>query len=374
MDGSIKLLTVRGVNVRIHSTFPLILIWAAFQFGYLSEGGAEGALFGVIVTLLLFAIVTLHELGHSLAALRFGVGVKQIVLLPLGGVAQLERIPESPMQEFVIAIAGPAVNFVIAVLMGLIALALDIPLIDPENILPSLERLAFDPIFGYVFYSNVFLALFNLIPAFPLDGGRILRALLATRLPYVRATSVAAGIGRSFAWLLGLYGFLGGGPFIILIAFFIYIGAGQEREAVRGRSVLRGLQVKQAYSRQAISLSPRDSLLDAVNATLSSFQATFPVCEDDQLVGLLTYPALVKALSDHGPEMLVSHVMAKGVPSVSPADELVDVQQRFNESKVDAFPVVEGSTFLGLITSRDLNEVFRLVSVDPDLLPRSEVA
>jgi CBS domain-containing protein len=143
---------------------------------------------------------------------------------------------------------------------------------------------------------------------------------------------------------------------------------------VRGRSVLRGLRVDQAYSRQVQSLSPRDTLLDAVNLTLSSFQASFPVCEQDELVGLLTYPALVKALNEHGPEMLVSHVMARGVPAVSPADELVDVQQRFNESKIDALPVVDESRFLGLITSRDLNELFRLVSVDPDLLPRRESA
>ena len=373
MDSSIKLFTVRGIDIRMHITFPLILIWAAIQFGFLARGGVMGALFGVIVVTLLFVIVTLHELGHSVAAQHYGVPVEQIVLLPIGGVAQLSRIPENPIQEFVIAIAGPAVNFALAILLGIVALAVDIPVSRPLETLVEVQRITFSSIFAYVFVSNLFLGIFNLLPAFPMDGGRVLRALLATRLEYTRATSIATSIGRGMAWLLGLYGFLGGGFFIILIAFFIYMGASQEEALVKTRAILRGLTVRQAFSRQAYTLRPEDTLQDAVNLTLSTFQASFPVCDGSQLVGLLTYPKLVEALSQYPPSTPVAEVMLRDVPTVSPDDELFDVQRLFQEKQLEAMPVVDNGRFLGLITSGDIGEVYRLLSVEPNLLPKERV-
>jgi stage IV sporulation protein FB len=374
MGNSLRLFSIRGIDIRAHITFPLILVWAALQFGVLDDGGLVGALFGVIVISLLFAIVTLHELGHSMAALRYGVPVEQIVLLPIGGVAQLKKMPEKPTQEMVIAIAGPAVNFGLAILLTVIVLLFDIGLSSPMSILADLQRITFKAVFGYVFFYNIFLGVFNLLPAFPMDGGRVLRSALAMRMEYGRATSIAATVGRGMAWLLGLYGFLGGGFFTILIAIFIYMGAGQEEAVVKGRSVLGGLVVDQAYSRQATSLHRGDTLLDAVNLTLSGFQTSFPVCDGDQLVGLLTYPRLVQALTRHPPETPVEQVMATDVPSVSPADGLAEVQQLFNERRLEALPVVDGTHFLGLITSADISEVFRLMSIGPDLLPRERRA
>lgn len=371
MGSSLRLFTVRGIAIRVHITFPLIIIWAALQFGYLNGGGMVGALFGIIVIILLFLLVTLHELGHSMAAMRYGVPVEQIVLLPIGGVAQLKRIPENPTQELVIAIAGPAVNFGIAILLTAAAFAFGIQIDNPAAILAGLQRITFESIFGYIFFYNIFLGVFNLLPAFPMDGGRVLRALLASRLEYARATDIAVRIGRSLAWLLGLYGFLGGGFFMILIAFFIYMGAGQEGAAVRSRSILRGLVVAQAFSRNVQSLFPTDTLQAAVDLTLSGAQANFPVCDDGQLVGLLTYPTLVQALNQYGPAKVVSEVMLTDVPSVSSGDGLFEVQQRFQTGQLDALPVVDDDSFLGLITARDLNEVFRLVTVNPDLLPRA---
>ncbi|MCI0398238.1 MAG: site-2 protease family protein [Chloroflexi bacterium] len=368
MGSSIKLFSVRGINIYMHVTFPLILVWAAIQFGFLAGGSWAGALFGVIVVILLFVIVTLHELGHSFAALNYGVQVREIVLLPIGGVAQLQRIPENPIQEFVIAIAGPAVNFALAIVMGLVVLLFDIPLINPAEVLTNLRAAGPNAIFSYVFFSNIFIGVFNLLPAFPMDGGRVLRALLATRLSYSQATSIAVAIGKGMAWLLGLYGFLGGGFFLILIAFFIYIGASQEEQLVTMRTILRGLTVNQAYSRQARTLRPDDTLKDAINLTLSTFQASFPVCDNDHLAGLLTYPKLVEALTTYGPDTPVEQVMLRDVESVSPTDELFDVQRRFEEDEVDALPVVQDQHFLGLITSRDVSEVYRLLSIDPNLL------
>ena len=370
MGSSIRLFSVRGISIRVHITFPLILIWAAIQFGLLTGQGLAGAIFGIVVTLLLFAIVVLHELGHSFAAQYYGVSVKQIVLLPIGGVAQLAQIPEKPGQEFVIAIAGPLVNFGLAILMVIVSLPFGqrVGLAGQGNILASMADLSVGSIFNYVFVANLFLAVFNLLPAFPMDGGRVLRALLATQMDYTRATVIAASIGQFLAWLLGLWGFLGGGFFLILIAIFIYLGAGQERELVRLRHVLRGLTVEQAYSRQAQSLSPQSTLREAIDLTLSTFQADFPVCDGEELVGLLTYTRLIEALDRHGPDTPVTGVMLTDVSPVTPNEEMFAVQQRLAESKLDALPVAEGNRFLGLITSRDISELYRLVSSQPGLI------
>ncbi len=370
MGGSLRLFQVQGIVIRMHITFPLILIWGALQFGWLSGGGLAGAVFGVVVTLLLFAIVVLHELGHSMAALRYGVPVKQIVLLPIGGVAQLSRIPEEPVQEFVIAIAGPLVNFALALLMlvaGLLV-GIDLELRGLAAMLGNIRDLSLSSIFNYVFISNLFLGVFNLLPAFPMDGGRVLRALLATRLEYARATSIAVTIGQSLAWLLGLWGFLGGGFFLILIAIFIYLGAGQEGQSVQVRQVLRDLTVEQAYSRQAQTMAPQDSLRQAIDLTLSTFQSDFPICDGERLVGLLTYQRMVEALDRHGPETPVSQVMLTDIAPVEPQMGLYEVQQRLSESKLAALPVADRGRFLGLITNRDINEVFRLVSIHRDLI------
>lgn len=371
MDNSIGLFRVRGISIRMHITFPLILIWAALQFGVFRDQGWPGAIFGIVFTLLLFVIVVLHELGHSVAAQQYGVPVKQIVLLPIGGVAQLARFPENPGQEFVIAIAGPLVNFGLAILMAIISLAvgLRIGLADPATMLENLGSLGVRSIFSYLFISNLFLGIFNLIPAFPMDGGRVLRALLATQIDYPRATMISVSIGQALAWLLGLWGFLSGGFFLILIAFFIYLGAGQERQSVQLRSVLGRLRVEQAYSRQARTLSPESTLRDAVELTLSTFQADFPVCEGERLVGLLTYTRLVEALNRHGPDTSVSDVMLTDVTPVAPGEEMFAVQQRLAENNLDALPVAEADHFLGLITSRDISEIYRLVSTQPDLIP-----
>ncbi|MFO7537319.1 MAG: site-2 protease family protein [Chloroflexota bacterium] len=369
MGTAFKLFTVSGIAIRMHITFPLILIWAAIQFGYLAGAGWVGALFGVIVVTLLFVIVTLHELGHSYAALFYGVPVKQIVLLPIGGVAQLKRIPENPTKEFVIAIAGPAVNFGLAIVLWLVAWAFNLPLFaDPIAILEGMERITFEHVFIYVFIYNIFLAVFNLLPAFPMDGGRVLRAVLATRLEYSRATSISATVGRAMAWLLGLYGFLGGGFFLIIIAFFIYIGASQEEAQVKTRTLLRGLTVADAYSRQARSLPADSTLADAIQLTLTSLQASFPICEEERLVGMLTYPKLVEALNGHNAATPVSEVMVRDVEAVAPDDDLFEVQLKLQGSQLDTLPVMANGRFLGIITNRDINEVYRLLSIDPDIL------
>ena len=370
MGNSLRLFRIKGIDIRVHITFPLILIWAAIQFGWLNGLGIQGAFFGVIVTLLLFAIVVLHELGHSMAALTYGVPVKQIVLLPIGGVAQLARMPEKPIQEFIIAIAGPLVNVGLGIILLLIApyAGFDFTMGSISANLVDLARASMSSVFAYIFISNLFLAVFNLLPAFPMDGGRILRAILATRMSYPRATAIAVTIGQALAWMLGLYGFLGGGFFMVLIAIFIYVGAGQEGQLVQLRSVLGNIRVEQAYSRHTQTLSPDSTLKDAVDLTLNSFQADFPICDGTSLVGIVTHKKLIQALSSYPPETPVRRIMVEDIPSVEPDVGLFEVQKLFSELELDALPIVDQGIFLGIITSKDLNEVYQLLSRKPDIL------
>ncbi len=374
MGGSFKILTVRGIDIKIHVTFFLILIYAALTFG--SGGrGLDGALFGVVAISLLFVCVVLHELGHSLTAQRFGVSVRDITLWPIGGLARLERVPDKPAQEFWIAIAGPAVNFVIVAAIFIFAQVLARLQIGLD--LTSLERgmlrLEAASLLAYLFSANLFLAVFNLIPAFPMDGGRILRALLATRMNYSRATAVAVVIGQNLALLAGLYGFLTGQFFLVVIAIFVFMGAGSEGQMVQVKSVLEDLKVRQAFTRKTDTLGPDDRLTRAVDLTLSSFQADFPVCREGELIGLLTRNDLISALQQRGSNAFVVSVMRKDFPTVSLDDTLFAAQQKMIESRIEALPVIENGAFRGLLTLRDVDEVFRLLSVSPQLLQARKV-
>ena len=364
MRNSFRLLTIRGIDIRVHITFPLILLWSAFQYGFISDLGLAGAALGVFITLLLFILVVLHELGHSIAAQHFGIPVNQIVLLPIGGVAQLSQIPEKPRTEFTIAIAGPLVNFLLAVVLLLCGLILGLDM-NPSRIGAFLANMSvWTPrsILVYIFISNLFLGLFNLLPAFPMDGGRVFRAALATRMPYDRATAMAVSMGQSLAWILGLMGFIQGSLMMILIAIFVYFGAGQEGQVVQFRKALRGLRVEHAYSRQPQCLNINDTLHDAVRLTLSTPQTSFPVCKGERLVGLLTQKYLIQALEQQGPGSTLGSVALLDVSAVSLKDELIDVQRVLAEQETEALPVVDDDRIVGLITSQDIAEAYRIVS------------
>ena len=368
----IKLFTVRGIEVKMHMTFPLILVWAAVQFGFLNQRGfsPSGAAFGVVITLLLFLCVVIHELSHSLTAVRMGFPVHDIVLLPLGGVSQMERMPERPFQEFLMAIAGPLSNLVIA---GVLAVAGSLFL--HVSIGSGLAKLFLNPtslgwkdMLPYLIVTNVGLALFNLLPAFPMDGGRVLRALLATTMPHTRATALAVSVGQGLAWLLGLAGLLTTNFVLILIAVFVYAGATQEGRMTQVKGVLRGLRVRQAFARHAQVLSPDDPISHAADLVLESFQSDFPICDGERIVGLLTYTDMIRGLKQHQPETPVREVMRTQFPAVGLNDELYEVHRQMTEAGLDAVPVIEKGIFLGLVTRRDVSEVFQLLSVSPELL------
>jgi Zn-dependent protease len=365
MNRSIRLLTIRGIDIRVHITFPLILVYAAYQFGTV-YGSLSGALFGVVAVSLLFVLVTLHELGHSFAARMYGVPVEQIILSPIGGVAQMKRIPDKPIQEMVIAIAGPAVNIFMAFFIGAVGLAFGLRPFSLATAFSTSDNATFAALISYVFISNLFLAAFNLIPAFPMDGGRVLRAALAIRLDYSRATNIAATVGRILAVLFGIYGLINGGIFLIFIAFFIFTAAGQEAKFTRYKQTLDGYTVQQAYSASAYRLHPSYSLEQARNLTAYSRQPDFPVVDGEWLSGYLTRSKLGDALQSNPSYIPVANVMDSQIRPVTPETSLFEVQQRLVEEGRQSLPVTADSgQYLGIITHQHIGELFRQAQTPP---------
>jgi len=372
--GSLKLITIKGIPIRVHITFPLILLWAAVQFGMGQRNGWRGALFGVVVTLLLFLCVVLHELAHSLFAIQFGGRVHEITLLPLGGVAQMERIPDRPYQELLMALAGPVTSGVIGVGLAFLTILL-FPLRIWTDFLRALSSggdLSWSYLLPYLAVTNLFLAGFNLLPAFPMDGGRVLRAVLATVMSYGRATALAVRVGQGLAWMLGLLGLFTRDVLLILVALFVYAGATQEGHLVQLKTALAGLRVRQAYSHSPRVVSPDDPLSHAVDLMLEGFQSDFPVCDEGRLVGMLTRTGVLRGLKEYGPQVPIREVMQREFLIAGPEDDLFDVQQRMSEVGAEVVPVVDAGTFLGLLTRQDLEEAYRLVTVYPPLLPRRQ--
>ncbi len=299
MSWSIKLFEIKGIEVKVHLTFVLILIWAAYRWSGDTGAGWWGALFGVVATLLLFASVTLHEFGHSLQALKFGVPVKDITLLPMGGLARIEKMPEKPSEELRIAIAGPLVNFTIALVLIIVGVLLDTrAVISLGELSRSLGQASWSGMLAYLTMANLALGVFNLIPAYPMDGGRVLRALLALVLDHAQATRIAVRVGQALAFAIGLWGFTNGSYTLILIAIFVWMGAGQEGRQVEAKSVLDEMTVGQAMTRAPHTLTAQDNLSRAVELTLSTAQADFPVVDraGGSVVGMLSEVDLLKGL------------------------------------------------------------------------------
>ncbi|HOW66208.1 MAG TPA: site-2 protease family protein, partial [Verrucomicrobiota bacterium] len=287
-----------GIDVYIHFTFLLLLAFIGLSRG-LAQRSMEAAWDAMLFFAGLFVCVLLHEYGHALAARRYGIGTRDITLLPIGGVARLDRMPDKPWQEFVVALAGPAVNVVIgaALWVGLWIGGYWQPLASLSATSGNLlERLL---------AANVFLVLFNLLPAFPMDGGRVLRAVLAMRINYSRATRIAARIGQGMAALFGFAG-LFGNPMLLLIALFVWIGAAQEAAAVEMKTSLAGATVRQAMLTDFKTLSPGQTLADATRLLLDGSQQDFPVVESGSVVGILAHRELFLALREQGDTAMVA--------------------------------------------------------------------
>ncbi len=314
MKWSWKLGEFAGIGVYVHATFFLIIIWIAVA--HWVQGASLATMLAAIVFILaLFGCVVLHEFGHALTAKKYGIKTRDITLLPIGGVARLERMPDDPKQELWVALAGPAVNVVIAAALYVWLL-----------ITASLEPFSKLSVTGGSFLErlmvvNIFLVVFNMLPAFPMDGGRVLRALLAIRMEYTRATQIAASIGQGMAFLFGLIG-LFYNPFLIFIALFVWIGAAQEASMVQMKSSLSGIPVRRAMLTDFQTLSPRDTLSRAIELILAGSQQDFPVVEDDRVAGILTRSDLLKAVAQSGQSAPVADVMQNEFQTVDPAEML----------------------------------------------------
>src|SRR5438132_737068 len=273
MKWSWKLGSVAGIGLYVHATFLLLLAWVGVT--YWLAGGSAAALDGIAFILALFACVVLHELGHALTARRYGIRTRDITLLPIGGVSRLERIPDDPRQEVWVSLAGPAVNVVIAA-------ALYAWLLVSQTLRPlSALTMASGPFLERLLLVNVSLAVFNLLPAFPMDGGRVLRALLAMRMDYVRATQVSAHVGQAMALVFGLIG-LFSNPFLVFIAFFVWIGAAQEASMVQMRTALSGIPVSRAMLTDFHTVAPDDTAKRVLELILAGSQQDFPVVDEGQ--------------------------------------------------------------------------------------------
>jgi Zn-dependent protease/CBS domain-containing protein len=350
MGWSITIATVAGTAIRLHITFLLLLAFI-FIANYVS-GGAEAAWYSLAFVILLFACVVAHEFGHIFMARRFGVTTPTVTLLPIGGVAQLERIPEKPSEEFLVAVAGPAVNIVIAAVLVVFFGAS----LDTKNLVAlgnssvgMLDRLAI---------VNVFLVLFNAIPAFPMDGGRVLRAALAARLGYVRATEIAATIGQWVAFGLGFLG-LFGNPLLIFIAIFVYLAAASEAQLVAVRAMSRGVPVRAAMMTQFATLLPDASIDHAIETLLRTSQNEFPVVDSSERpVGVLGRSDLLRVLKEEGPDARVADAMTSPIPTVSYRACLDEAFRILQEKAAPAVGVVDASGRLtGLVTSETIGEM-----------------
>ncbi len=371
MNWSIKLLKIKGIDIKVHLTFVLILIWAAYRWSVSTGEGMQGALFGIVATLLLFLSVTLHELGHSFQALKYGVKVRDITLMPMGGLAQMESIPEEPNKELRIALAGPLVNFGIATLLIGIGALLDArALVSLEELQASLGSVSWSGLLAYLTSANLILGLFNLIPAFPMDGGRILRALLAKKMNHAKATKIAAQVGQGLAVLMGLWGFMSGSWTLVIIAIFVWMGAGQESQGAQVKHALGGTTVGQAMTRSPHVLRVNDSLSKAVELTLTTSQADFPVLEwgSNKVAGLISEIDLLRGLQSLGTYAAAREVMQTRITPASPDEPLHVAQQKMLTGRTRALPVLnlEGE-LLGLLTADDINEAYRLMAINPKL-------
>lgn len=338
-----------GIDVYIHVTFVVLLAALAF-LNWLGSGSVLLALYATLFPALIFLCVLLHEFGHALAAQRFGIPTRDITLYPIGGVARLERMPEKPAQELVVALAGPMVNVIIAA-------ALYFYLANTRGFQP-LEALTLGSgdLLQRLMIANMMLVGFNLLPAFPMDGGRVLRALLASLFDYVRATQIAATIGQGMALLFAFAGIAGGNPFLLFIAFFVWIGASQESSMVQIKTALAGIPVWRAMMTDFRTLAPTDPLAHAAELIIAGTQQDFPVVDDGRVIGVLTRAQVIEGLTKFGPNAPVSSVMGKDFLTLEPTEMLETAFAKLQSCQCRTVPVVSRGRLVGIVTPDNVGE------------------
>lgn len=342
-----------GIKVYIHSTFLILIGWIFFMYAQKGHDWLAG-LWGVAFILALFACVVLHEFGHALTAKRYNIKTRDITIYPIGGIASLERLPEKPGQELLVAFAGPAVNIVIAFLLWIY--------MRSTGTMPSFETLKSaayqqNPPFVFnLFATNIALVVFNLIPAFPMDGGRVLRALLAFKMNRSKATRIAATIGQVLA---GVFVFVGifYNIWLVFIGVFIYFGAGAESAYETTRSLLSGFRVEDVLIKKFTALSPDDSLDKAVHVLLEGYEQDFLVTMNEEVIGILTRKRLIYGLSALGKSAPIANVMQKDFLTLSPEMNLQDIYMKMLTNAYNVCPVKQNGKLIGIIDKENVSEL-----------------
>jgi Zn-dependent protease/predicted transcriptional regulator len=352
MKWSWKIGEFAGIGLFIHATFPLLLVFAALP-ALMYGGDITEAAASVAFILVLFVCVVLHEYGHALAARRYGIKTQDITLLPIGGVARLERMPDKPSQELVVAAAGPAVNVAIAAILFLVMLV-------AGATLPALGLgWGNESFLEQLLTVNIVLVLFNLIPAFPMDGGRILRALMATRMEHAKATKYAAFLGQGIAVLFAIAGVFWN-PLLVLTALFIFMGAQAESRMAQQRGKMNGMTAGQAMRTNIRALAPHEWLSSAVDSMMSTAQQDFPIVENGRVVGVLTREMVIKGLQQFGAYVPIAQVMQRNVTPIEADQPLTSASDAMQSNELVAMPVTHKGTLVGMLTLDGIREFLTL--------------
>ncbi|MDI3498547.1 CBS domain-containing protein [Archaeoglobus sp.] len=344
MRASFKIFRVFGIDVEVHISLLILLVLliyafsvSPFPYGFANFPLSERIILSSMAAVGLFASILAHELGHSLVARRYGVRIRGIMLFIFGGVAMMDELPKKPREELVVAISGPATSFGIAVVSALL------------SSIPVAELSAFFLLFGYL---NFILAIFNLIPAFPMDGGRILRSFLAEKRSYAEATKIAAEIGRALAIFMAIFGIFTN-PWLILIALFVYIGANEEERLVLLENVLGRVRVADVMNTEVVTVTPEMTVSEVIDLILKTKHLGFPVVEGERLVGIITLHDIIGV----EPEERVGNIMSREVVAVSPNQSAFEAFKIMSEMGIGRLPVVEHGRVVGIVSRSDLMRI-----------------
>jgi Zn-dependent protease len=357
---SFTILSIHGIAVRVHPSFGILLLWVIFHWGIQSGGGIGQLLFGLTLLVTVFAFVVLHELGHSLMAMQYGVRVHDITLLPIGGVARLDHVPNGARREAGVALAGPAVNVAITALLLPLLLAYGAAhaFSSMSDYMHLLNETSFGGMLASLIFVNIALVIFNLAPVFPLDGGRIFRAILSAFVGRDRATRVAVAVGQCLAVFIGIVGVMAGDFVLPLMALFVIFAAYGEGRAVKLEAALRRLHVGQFALWDMGGISPDRPLRYALRGGPRDIAVT----DGGHVVGMLWRRQVLSDLAGGASELSVADVMDQQVVAVNIGDSVYEVQQRMRETGRWAVPVIEDGYYRGIFTTDRFIHVYRYVN------------
>jgi Zn-dependent protease len=356
MKWSLSLGKIAGIKLLLHWTFWILILWIIASQA-MRGGAVYDILFSVILVFSVFACVVFHEFGHALAARRYGINARRIILLPIGGLAELERLPEKPKEELIVALAGPLVNIVIAGLIFLLTPVDELFVGEQDLLQLSKYRLYWSALFSI----NIILFVFNLIPAFPMDGGRMLRALLAIKMGRIKATQIAANLGQFIAILFIFFG-LFYNPFLSLIGIFIFFGAYSENFMIRHQEFLRNYLAKDAMMTNFTKIPPSQTIKEISDRIISGPEHDFIVSENGHVLGTLTYPIIIKALKENSPDTTAGDIMIRDFESININDSLDKIFIKLQRDKHSFIPVLENQKLAGVMNLNNLNEFLMIKS------------